>query len=225
MPRHATRALVAITLALSPLAAGCGATTVVTPPTATSVAECRAQWSDVAETIIGLDDDSHPSALATRWTSVAATVSLYENTDTAKDCQETIEAQVTAIALLRDFMPRLQPYDMAFQLSRLEAPVDVYLHDPLPEPVRNAKGTLVRPPTKAAVSRAIEDLRTYGASANTELAPGWGQLATVELSDTAAVTSALRDLEFLAQDSPNWRRCNQALKVIVAATQYGATAG
>jgi len=219
MPRHATGALVALALALTLGTAGCGSDKVATSSTGTSVAECRAQWHDVAESIVGLDGDTNPSALATRWTNIAATVSLYETTDDATSCQSNIEKQVKAIALLRDFMPRLQPYDMAFQLSRLAAPVDLYLHDPLPKPTRNAKGTLVRAPSKAAVSRAIKDLRDFGPGANAELEPGWGQLATVELTDAAAVDSALRDLDYLAQDSPNWRTCNHALQVLVRATQ------
>lgn len=223
MPRHAAGALVALALALGLGTTGCGADKAAPADTGTSVAECRQQWHDVAETIVGLEDDTNPSALATRWTNIAATVSLYETTDDATGCQANIEKQVQAIAQLRDFVPRLQPYDMAFQLSRLSAPVDLYLHDPLPKPTRNAKGKLVRPPSKAAVSRAIEDLRSYGVSANAELEPGWGQLATVELSDTAAVDSALRDLDYLAQDSPNWRTCNHALQVLVRATQGPGT--
>lgn len=221
MHRHATGVVVALTLSLSPLVAGCGSSAKVkdSAPAAQSLQQCRDQWHDVSESIVGLDQDTDPSALGTRWNSISATVVLYENTDTAKNCQATIEAEIKAITLLREFMSKLRPYDMEYQHDQIAAAVDLYLHDPLPAPTRNDAGKKVRPPTKAAVSAAMADLGNLAAAANQELAPGWGQLATVELTDTEAVRSALQDLDFLAQDSPNWRHCEEALQVLVAATR------
>ena len=55
--------------------------------------------------------------------------------------------------------------------------------------------------------------------ANTELEPGWAQTTSVDLTDATAVSSTMRDLDFLAQDSPHWRACEEALQVLVAAVR------
>jgi hypothetical protein len=55
------------------------------------------------------------------------------------------------------------------------------------------------------------------AAANAELQPGWQETTSVDLTDAAAVTKSMQDLDFLAQDSPHWRRCEEALQVLVAA--------
>lgn len=206
-------------LAVSMGISACGADKTPAKTPSSALEECHDQWAEVAESIVGLDEDPNPSALATRWTSVVATVDYYRNTETAKDCQTQVESQVKAITLLRQFSDRLHPYDMAYQLARVNASIDLYLHEPLPTPARNENGKLVKPPTKAAVTAAITTLTAQASKANSELQPGWGQLASVELTDPAAVKTALDDLDFLAQDSPSWRQCQAALQVVVAAVQ------
>jgi hypothetical protein len=76
------------------------------------------------------------------------------------------------------------------------------------------------------VTAAIATLTNDAASANTELQPGWEQTTSVDLTDVAALTKTMQDLDFLAQDSPHWRRCEEALQVLVAAirAQEGASA-
>ncbi|MFL6154875.1 MAG: hypothetical protein ACJ72D_02205 [Marmoricola sp.] len=220
MSRPTAPALVLAGVVLSLLAAGCGADPApVKASTTQSLKECRSQWHDVAESVIGLDQDTDPSALASRWTSVVATVDYYRTAPSAKGCQANVETQLKAITLLRQFSERLRPYDMAYQLRRVSASIDLYLHDALPAAQRNGAGKLVRPPTKAAVSAAMATLTSKAATANDELQPGWEQLASVELEDSAAVASALQDLDFLAQDSPGWRESEAALQVLVAAVQ------
>jgi hypothetical protein len=181
--------------------------------------DCHAQWSDVGETVLGMDQDSNPSALADRWTSVIATVEYYKNSDDATDCQDRIATQVKAIAALRQFSEKLRPYDMTYQLAQVRPSIDLYLNDPLPNPVRGEDGKPVRPPAKSAVSAAMDTLTTDAAPANEELAPGWSQISSVDLDDVTALTKAVQDLDFLAQDSPHWRRCEEALQVLVAAVR------
>lgn len=225
MPRHRIAAVLVTALALTLGATACGGQKPAPSATSTLLADCRNQWHDVAETVVGLDEDTNPSALATRWNSVVATIDYYENTTTEKDCQTNIETQVKANSLLRSFSEKLRPYDMAYQLTRVSAAADLYVHDPLPSASRNENnGKLIKPPAKAAVATALATLTTDAVTANTELQPAWDQLASVELTDEAAVTAALGDLDSLAQDSPAWGRCEQALQVLVAAitAQEGA---
>lgn len=219
MPRASFAAAVTMALVAAVGVGACGADKAPAKTSSSALKECQDQWGEVAESVVGLDEDPNPSALATRWTSVVATVDYYRNTKTAKDCQAQVESQVKAITLLRQFSERLRPYDMAYQLARVNASVDLYLHEPLPAPARNENGKLVKPPSKASVTAAIGTLTAQASQANTELQPGWGQLASVELTDPAAVKAAIDDLDFLAQDSPGWRQCQAALQVVVAAVQ------
>jgi hypothetical protein len=190
-----------------------------------AVDACRSQWKDVAESVVGMDQDDNPSALADRWNSVIATVDYYRTTDEAKDCQRRVDAQLEAVTALRQFSEKLRPYDMTYQLGQVRAAIDLYLNDPLPAPARNENGKKTPPPSKAAVSTAMTTLARDAAAANAELQPGWQQTTSVDLTDVAALSKTMQDLDFLAQDSPHWRRCEQALQVLVAAirAQEGAS--
>lgn len=219
MQRLATTIAVALALGLGAVATGCGEDDPVAEPTGVpqTLQECRDQWSEVGESVLGLDEDPDPSALASRWNSITATVVLYENTESAANCQANIEAQITAIDLLREFMAKLRPYDMEYQLGQVAAAVDLYLNDELPAPTKDASGKTVPPPSKKVLRLAAADLTEKAAAANAELRPSWTQLATVELTDEDAVKDALADLDALAQASPSWTACQEALQVIVAA--------
>lgn len=178
---------------------------------------CRAQWKDVGDSVLGMDQDTNPSALADRWTSVIATVAYYQSSGPAKDCQARVDSQIKAVTALRQFSQQLRPYDMTYQLGQVQAAIDLYLHDPLPAPVRDGSGRKVKPPTKDAVTAAIKTLTDNAAQANAELQPGWQETSSVDLTDVSALTKTMQDLDFLAQDSPHWRACEQALQVLVAA--------
>lgn len=202
--------------------AGCGHQA---KPDASAKAEralkaCRAQWAEVGDSILGLDQDTNPSALSDRWNTVIATVDYYEHTDTARDCQKQVESQIKAVTSLRQFSDKLHPYDMTYQLDQVRAGVDLYLGDPLPDPVRGAHHKLVRPPAKPAVTQAMQTLTDNAELANQELEPGWEQTKSVDLTDVAALTKTMQDLDFLAQDSPHWRQCEDALQVLVAAIRF-----
>lgn len=184
---------------------------------ARALEECRTQWREVGQSVVGMDQDTNPSALSDRWTTVIATVDYYSSVDTPDGCQHAIETQLKAVTALRQFSDKLRPYDMTYQLAQAKAAIDLYLHEPLPDPARGENGKLVRPPTKAAVTKAMATLSEHAAQANAELAPGWAQTQSVDLTDVTALTKTMQDLDFLAQDSPHWRRCEEALQVVVAA--------
>jgi hypothetical protein len=167
-----------------------------------------------------MDEDPNPSALADRWNSVIATVQYYRNVDTAKDCQQLVETQLKAVTSLRQFSEKLRPYDMTYQLSQVRAAIDLYLNDPLPKPARDENHKRVLPPTKTEVSAAMQTLTDNAAKANAELQPGWEQTKSVDLTDVTALTKTMHDLDFLAQDSPHWRSCEEALQVLVSAIRF-----
>jgi hypothetical protein len=219
MQRPRSWALAAVVVVLALALGACGKTA---EPTAAeksekAVKECRAQWSDVGETVLGMDEDIDPSALSSRWNSVIATVEYYKTTDTAHNCQTNIETQLKAVTALRQFSEKLRPYDMTYQLDQVRAAIDLYLNDPLPAAVRGENGKSVKPPTKAAASQAMQVLTANATQANAELQPGWEQTTSVDLDDVATLTTTMQDLDFLAQDSPHWRLCEEALQVLVAA--------
>jgi len=198
---------------------GSGAEAASKAKAARALKQCRAQWHDVGDSVRGMDQDPNPSALADRWNSVIATVQYYETSAAAKNCQTTVETQLKAVTALREFTDKLRPYDMTFQLAQVRPSIDLYLSDPLPAPVRGPDGKRVAPPPKPAVSAAMTTLSDNATEANAELQPGWAQTSSVDLSDVTALTQVMKDLDFLAQDSPHWRRCEEALQVLVAATK------
>jgi hypothetical protein len=212
-------AALAVALAVVLVACGQGGTPSVDATKERAVKACRAQWHDVGESVAGLDQDPNPSSLAQRWTTVIATVEYYQTTDSAKNCQANVETQLKAVTALRQFSEKLRPYDMTYQLSQVRAAIDLYLHDPLPDPVRGQTGKKVQPPSKDAVTQAMATLTANADQANEELAPAWGQTVSVDLEDVSALTTTMQDLDQLAQDSPHWLTCEQALQVLVAAVR------
>jgi hypothetical protein len=187
--------------------------------------DCRSQWREVGDSVVGMDQDPHPSALSDRWTTVIATVDYYQHTKTAEDCRSTVDAQLHAISALRRFGEQLRPYDMTYQLDQVRAAIDLYLNDPLPTGVRGENGRPVKPPSKAAVRAAMATLAENAEQANAELEPGWTQTSSVDLDDVDALTKTMKDLDFLAQDSPHWRACEEALQVLVAAVRAQESGG
>lgn len=210
---------VALALGLTVLLGACGADSdsPAEPSAERALEECRDQWAEVGETVIGMEQDTHPSALSERWNTVVASVEYHKTVDTPANCQNLIEAQLKTVSSLRQFSEQLRPYDMTYQLSQARAAIDLYLHEPLPEPARNENGKLVKPPSKAQVTAAMQVLTELAEQANADLAPGWEQTKSVDLTDVTTLTKTMQDLDFLAQDSASWRRCEEALQVIVAA--------
>jgi hypothetical protein len=215
--RTALASSLTASLAVAITACGQGADSSADAKAERALEACHSQWQEVGNSVAGMDEDTNPSALADRWNSVIATVEYYKSADTVKDCPATVETQLRAVTALRLFSEKLRPYDMTYQLAQVRASVDLYLNDPLPEPVRGEDDKLVRPPTKAAVAAAMQILTDNAAQANVELQPGWEQTKSVDLTDVTALTKTMQDLDFLAQDSSHWRSCEEALQVLVAA--------
>jgi hypothetical protein len=218
--RVALPVLLAVALAVGPTGCGGDTKTRAEAKSERAIKDCRAQWSDVGESVVGMDQDPNPSALAERWNSVIATVDYYKTSASAKNCQANVETQLKAVTALRQFSDKLHPYDMAYQLDQVRAAIDLYLNDPLPAPARDENHKRVKPPTKAAVTAAMQTLTDNAAQANAELQPGWEQTKSVDLTDVNALTSTMQDLDFLAQDSPHWRQCEEALQVLVLAIRF-----
>jgi hypothetical protein len=215
--RAGVSAVLVASFAAALVACGASSTSTASAKATRTLKDCRAQWKDVGDSVLGMDQDTNPSALADRWTSVIATVEYYRNSDTAKGCQARVEAQLKAVTALRQFGDQLRPYDMTYQLGQVQAAIDLYLHDPLPSPVADDSGRKVKPPTKDAVTAAMKTLADNAAQANAELQPAWQETSSVDLTDVTALTKTMQDLDFLAQDSPHWRACEEALQVLVAA--------
>jgi hypothetical protein len=218
--RVALPAVLATALAVGATACGDDSASRAKAKAEHALENCRSQWSDVGDSVVGMDKDPNPSALAERWNSVIATVDYYRTSTSAKNCQANIETQLKAVTALRQFSDKLHPYDMAYQLEQVRAAIDLYLNDPLPAPARDENHKRVVPPTKAAVTQAMQTLTDNAAQANAELQPGWEQTKSVDLTDVTALTTTMQDLDFLAQDSPHWRSCEEALQVLVSAIRF-----
>ena len=219
-PRTAVQVALATAVAVSLAGCGNGADSSAAAKSERALEACRAQWKDVGDSVVGMDRDPNPSALADRWNTVIATIDYYQTADSAKDCQTTIETQLKAVTSLRQFSEKLRPYDMTYQLDQVRAAIDLYLNDALPGPVRDENHKLIQPPTKAAVATAMQTLTDNAAQANAEIQPGWEQTKSVDLTDVTALTKTMQDLDFLAQDSAHWRGCEEALQVLVAAIRF-----
>ncbi len=222
--RARSTALAASTLAL--VLAGCGSTTEVTEKEGPSKAAlaCRGHWKDLGNQIEGRNEETHPSALPERWTTVVATVDYYASSAGGKDCQAAIETQKKAISALEDFSDKLAPYDMELRVDQLRNDAQDYAsgpRPPAPSPTatKGKKGKKKskkppRPPKPADVAAALKTATTQASLATEQQGPAWRQARVVELSDAAAVRKAVKDLRFLSSQSAAYTRCTKALSTI-----------
>lgn len=204
---------VALSLALATLAAGCGSEKPASTAD-TAITKCRKQWSALARQVEGKETETRKSGLAPRWNSVIATIDYHVTSASEKDCGLPIDQQQSAINALEDFGVKLRPYDMQFQAAEVATPVRDYLANPLPKLAAPAKGKPAgKVPPKANVQKAFTVLTASAELASAELAPGWQQALTVDLGE-AGQQLAIKDLAFLASQSPRYLICANALKVI-----------
>ena len=206
-------------------ATGCGEQ----PPTKAEKAEkanskCREKWRNLGKPLRVNVDATYPSGLSDRWNSVVATIDYYAISAKARDCEQRLDDQITAVAQLVIFGNDLRPYDMPVQVLTLRSAVDSYLAEPLPKPPAG-KGRPIPPPSKKAVQKAWKQLVTHATPSVEELRPGWDQANLIALNDKKQVTQTLKDLDFLAGDGPHWLQANAALAVIQAALRARANAG
>lgn len=204
-------------LLLGTVACGGGGGHEEAEPSATQA--CREQWGDVAETIIDMDAETHPSGLAERWSTVIANVDFQQHHASGTGCQEAIEKQLRAIDTLRQYGARLQVYDMELQLRTVRPQVEVYLDSATIRPYRDEDGRKVVPPPKPKVRTALATLAANAEAANEQLAPAWAQANAISLAKQEEVRRSVRDLDRLATSSPAFRTSEAALQVLVAAVR------
>lgn len=232
MPRRHRRLVPGLLLALSLAAGGCGGSSDAgsaekEPSKATTA--CRERWSDLADDVNGREKKTNPSALAQRWSSIAATISHYATAGTESDCDGTLTDVEQAMTDLTGFGGKLAAYDMELRLQQVKAGAEEYAASPRPDtPAPSAapktKGKKAKkprpaplPPKPAAVAKALGTLTRQAPLATKQQEAGWQQARAVELSDAKAVAKAERDLEFLSTQSPAYRASTAALTRIRAA--------
>lgn len=211
--------LLLATVTLLAGATGCGGTERPTPSVSHEAQACRSQWDDVAQTILDMDGDTTPSALSQRWSTIIAGVDYQRHNAGGRHCSEDIEEQVREIGTLRKLGERLRVYDMAYQLRTIQPQVEIYLNEPVPRSATSENGQKVRPPTHRAVQQALDVLTARAEEANAQLQPAWDQAAAIDLSSPDEIRTAITDLDRLAQSSPAFGACEQALQVLVAAVR------
>lgn len=217
-PRPRARVVVLPFLLMGLLAAlgGCGGSSdegSSKEPSKAAVA-CRSQWRALGEDVDGREAGTNPSALASRWNNIAASVDHYATAGSAEDCGQTLEQQRRAIAALTAFAPKLAPYDVELRLRRVKEDAQRYASGPRPAP---------RAPTPTAVGQALKTVAQQAQAATEQQGPGWEQAKVVDLADAAAVTKTIKDLAFLSNESKAYRACSAALLVITRA--MATTAG
>ncbi|MET0837297.1 MAG: hypothetical protein ABWY19_00845 [Marmoricola sp.] len=224
MPPRARLGHAAVAAAIVLLLAGCGNDEPAEDQPSKAAQSCRDDWKELAAKVRGNDTKTNPSALAQRWTSVAATVDYYATSATAEGCDEAIAQQEEAISALEEFGEKLAPYDMELRLEQVRDAAEAYAAGPTPAPSPSPspakKGDKKKqkkakqppaPPSPPTISNAVKTLVAQAPVATEQQGPGWQQASVVELSDKAAVAKAVKDLAFLSTESSAWRACRAAL--------------
>lgn len=179
--------------------------------------QCRTAWKSLGDSLRGHDKRADPSDLATRWTSVIATVDYYVTTATAQDCPDALDAQKAANARIEKLSARLRPFDISHRMSSL-APVAIdYLTTAEKTPGRvhgREHRKAPKPPSKKAVERALRTLQDQVIAAVSDMQDGWSEANTVDLTDPTAVRKAVSDLKFLAGDSAPFQACLKSLRIL-----------
>ena len=217
------------------LLAGCGDDGKSTDdgPSKASLA-CRSEWKDLGKQVQGNDTKTNPSALATRWNNVVATIRYYDSSAKDSDCGDAIDKQKAAITALTSFGAKLAPYDMELRFEQVREAATAYAAGPRPPAAtpsptpkskkqkNQKKPKLIRAPAPSSIGDAVKTLTSQAPAATQQQGPGWEQAGVVELSDAAAVGKTVKDLAFLSTESAAYRACAAAMaqiKVALAATK------
>ncbi len=215
-----------LVLLLAPI--GCGSEDVEkTEGPSEAVVSCREKWQDLETEVEGLGSRISPSALPSRWNTIAATIGYYASSARSSDCGDTLELQEKAITDLSAFGTRLAPYDMELRLDDVQAQAGQYAAGPAPpkpspSPTKKKGKKPERapaPPSPAEVAVALRTLSAQAPVATQQQLPGWQQAAVTDLADTAAVAKAVKDLAFLSSESAAYRACTLALAQIAKALE------
>ena len=210
------------------LLAGCGSSDPEPKDTGPNKATlaCRDKWEDLSKQVRGNDEKTNPSALASRWNNVVATINYYASSAQESDCSGAIDRQKQAIAALTAFGRRLSPYDMELRLEEVRDRAMAYAEGPRPPrptPSPAPKGKkkqakkpkrLPLPPKPSSIADAVKKLTAQAPKATEQQGPGWQQARVAELGDKEAVAKAVKDLRFLSAESPAYREARKALAEI-----------
>ena len=181
---------------------------------------CRSEWKDLGQQVDGRDRAPNPSALAARWTSIAATTDYYAVRATEDDCGSALAASRTAVTDLEEFTERLAGYDMQRRLQQVYADATAYANGPRPSASPLPKGSSKkerrkakqeRPPAPATIAEDLATLRKRAPAATEDQEPAWRQARVVDLDDAKAVDKAVEDLALLSRESAAYRACAAAL--------------
>ncbi len=191
--------------------------------------DCREEWNDLGGQIADKDERTNPSALAPRWGSISAAVEHYRNAAEESDCGETLDSEKAAIAALTSFSGKLARFDMELRLAQVRDEAARYAKSPRPPAPKASTGKKgkkqkrpPRPPKPSEVAAALKTLTRQAPLATEQQGPGWQQAQAIDLSDKKAVKKAVKDLDFLSEESKAYRASSSALATIrkaLAATQ------
>lgn len=208
--------------ALVLLLAGCGGNDAAAEKPDKATVACRGLWKDLGAQVRGNDQKTNPSALAERWNTIVASIDYYATSAKAPGCKEAVQQQKEAITALTAFGAKLAPYDMELRLEAIRDEAEAYAAStpspsPSPSPTPKSKSKKDKnkkkqkakpvPPSPAQVAAALKAFTTQAPLATEQQGPGWAQARVVELTDSAAVAKAVKDLAFLSTESPAWRTC------------------
>ena len=190
--------------------AGCGTPHVA--PLSKPVASCRATWGALEKDLAGRDTGTGPSELPDRWAAIIAGVRYHAVSADASDCGAPLTAQRAAITALNDFEEQVQGYDMALARRQLKGAAKLWLSSAVP--ADSELGSTGPAVPHAKVKQAINTLRDDASRADRDLADGWAEADTVDLTNTKAVRKVVSDLDFLASQSRSYQRCIKAVEVL-----------
>lgn len=167
---------------------------------------CRDKWRDLADEVGDKAEDEHPSALAGRWTSVAATIDYYAVSGSASDCTKTLGEQTEQLEAIDALSASLRRYDVAYQHDRLEDDATAYA------PPKQKGAT--KAPSKRAVRQALATLEKKAPRSAEDQDAGWQQATAIDPREAKARRKAQKDLAFLSEESKAWRQARTAQRTV-----------
>jgi len=223
LPRRSAAPVIGLVLGLL-LASGCGSDSGEKKSAEPSKAalDCRESWKDLKDDVKGRGSLTYPSALAPKWNGILAAANHYTASATADDCGKTISNEKKTIAALTAFGAKLRPYDMEYRLQAIQEDAEAYAsgpRPPAPEPSPAKKGKKKakkppRPPKPADIKAALATLTKQAPLATEQQTPAWQQARAGDVTDTAAVKKAVKDLAFLSSESKAYAAASAALAEI-----------
>ena len=218
---------VGLALALVLALVGCGSSSSSEKPRkpegpSKAVLDCRQEWTDLGEEIADREERTNPAALAPRWNSISAAIDHYSGAAKASDCDQTLEDEKAAVTALNAFSAKLARFDMELRLEQVRDDAARYASGPRPpapkaspsKKGKKGKKRPPRPPKPSEVAAALKTLTRQAPLATEQQGPGWQQARDTDPTDAKAVKKAVKDLDFLSEESKAYRAAREALGTI-----------